>query len=117
MTELSPNLLLSTECINGFPTETKEDFEATLNCVKDIDFDWGFIFPFSCRPGSEAEKLEPKISKTEILDRMSYAKKYLKENGYDSSIFKNLNILAFSKNSTGLKLDKGAKSFCFSTIE
>jgi len=112
-----PNLLISTECINGFPSETREEFEETLNVVKDIGFDWGFIFPFSCRPGSEAENIEPKVSKKEILNRMNYARNYLKTIGYNSSSFKNLNILAFSKSSTDVKLDEGAKSFCVSTIE
>jgi len=110
------NLLIATECINGFPTETKEEFEETINVVKEIDFNWGFIFPFSCRPGSEAWNLEPKVPKKEILNRMKYARKYLKT-GYNSSLFRDHNILAFSKISSNVKLDEGAKSFCFSTIE
>lgn len=112
-----PNLLIATECINGFPTETREEFEETLNVVKEIDFNWGFIFPFSCRPGSEAENLEPKVSKKEILDRMNFAGEYLKKIGYNSSSFKSHNILVFSKTSPDVKLDEGVKSFCFSTIE
>jgi len=112
-----PCLLIVTECINGFPSETKEEFEETINVVKEISFDWGFIFPFSCRPGSKAEKIEPKVPKKEILYRMKYAKEYFKKIGYNSSSFKNQNILVFSKTSTKVKFDKGLKSFCFSTIE
>jgi tRNA A37 methylthiotransferase MiaB len=112
-----PNLLIATECINGFPTETKEEFKETLNIIKKINFDWGFIFPFSCRPGSEAWKLEPKVSKKEILNRMKYVGKYFKKIGYNSFLFKDLEIIAFSKISPDFKLDEGTKSFCFSTIE
>jgi len=112
-----PDLLIATECINGFPSETREEFKETLDVIKEISFDWGFIFPFSCRPGSKAENIEPKVQKKEILNRMKYAGEYFKKIGYNSSSFKNHNILVFSKTSTGVKLDEGTKSFCFSTIE
>ena len=112
-----PNLLIATECINGFPSETREEFEETLNVVNEIGFDWGFIFPFSCRPGSEAENIKSKIPKKEILNRIKHAREYLKKIGYNSSMFKNLNIIAFSKIDSNVKLDDGAKSFCVSTIE
>ena len=71
-----PKLLIATECINGFPSETKEDFKETIKVVIEISFDWGFVFPFSCRPGSLAEKIEPKVSNNEILDRMEFAGEY-----------------------------------------
>ena len=112
-----PNLLIATECINGFPSETREEFEETLNVVNEIGFDWGFIFPFSCRPGSEAENIKSKIPKKEILNRIKHAREYLKKIGYGSSFIKNYYILTFSKISSDVKLDDGAKSFCFSTIE
>jgi tRNA A37 methylthiotransferase MiaB len=112
-----PNLLIATECINGFPTETKEDFEDTLNVINEISFNWGFIFPFSLRPGSAAEKIEPKVPQHEILNRMNFAHEYFKNTSYNSSSFKNHNILVFSKTSKNLKLDNGLKSFCYSTIE
>ena len=112
-----PSLYIATECVNGFPSETNEEFIETLNAIKEINFDWGFIFPFSLRPGSEAENIEPKVPKKEIFNRMNYARDYLKTIGYNSSSFKNLNILAFSKTSKDLKLNEGVKSFCYSTIE
>jgi tRNA-2-methylthio-N6-dimethylallyladenosine synthase len=108
---------VATECINGFPTETKEEFQSTLDFIKEVGFDWGFIFPFSARRGSESEKIEPKVPEEEILVRMKYARDYLKKIGYNSSTFKKHNILAFSKDSFDVKLDEGVKSFCFSTID
>jgi len=115
--ESYPNIMIATECINGFPTETKEEFEDTLNFIKEIGFNWGFIFPFSSRPGSGAWDLEPKVPKKEILNRMKYAKRHLKTVGYKSSFFKNHNILVFSAISSNVKFDEGTKSFCFSTVE
>ncbi|UCF50508.1 MAG: radical SAM protein [Thermoplasmatales archaeon] len=112
-----PKLLIATECINGFPSETEEDFKETIKVVNEISFDWGFVFPFSCRPGSLAEKIEPKVSNKEILERMKLAGEYFNKIGYNSSSFKNHDILVFSKTSTDAKLDEGLKSFCFSTIE
>jgi tRNA A37 methylthiotransferase MiaB len=112
-----PDLFIATEFINGFPTETFEELKDSLNIIKEIGFDWGYIIPFSCRPGTKAEKIEPKIPKEETLNRMKFVKEYLKKLGYNSSKIKNYNILTFSKISSNLIFDKDTKSFCFSTIE
>lgn len=113
----NPNLLIATECINGFPSESLSELRDTLNLITEVDFDWGYIIPFSCRPHTKAENIEPKIPREEILRRMKYVKKYLNNNGYNSSTIKNYNILTFSKQSSNLKFNQGTKSFCFSTIE
>jgi len=113
----NPNLMIATECINGFPSESLDELRDTLKLIKEIDFDWGYIIPFSCRPHTKAENIEPKISRAEILKRMKYVKEYFKNNGYNSSTIKNYNILTFNKQSSNLKFNQGTKSFCFSTIE
>ena len=112
-----PDILLATECINGFPTETGEEFEDTLKCIREVAFDLGYIYPFSSRPGSDADKLSPKVDTQEILLRMSYAKKFLGKIGYHTSYLKHHKILFFSKASPILKLDDGVKAFCISTID
>lgn len=96
----NPGLLLSTECINGFPTETVEEFQETLDFIKELRFHWGYIFPFSCKLGTPVEQLEPKITNDEILRRMNYAKTYFRNFGYDSSFFKNSDILVFRIHNT-----------------
>ncbi|KYK21982.1 hypothetical protein AYK24_02975 [Thermoplasmatales archaeon SG8-52-4] len=113
----NPGIYLSTECINGFPTETFEEFNDTLTAIKEINFDWGFIFPFSSRPKSEAENINPKVSDKKITIRMKYAFQYLKKIDYNCGFFKNHNILVFSKTNSVLKLNKETRAFCFSTIE
>jgi tRNA A37 methylthiotransferase MiaB len=77
-----PDLSLTTQNIAGFPTEKEDEFEQTLEFIKEIDFNGGLIYPFSIKTDTKAEKMEPKIPPTEIIDRLKYAKKYLKSNGY-----------------------------------
>ena len=65
-----PGLILETQIILGFPTETFEDFKQSLNLVKECNFYSGYLYKFSCRPGTEAEKIEPKISQGEMSKRL-----------------------------------------------
>jgi len=59
------NGVLTTDIMVGFPTETEEDFEATYNLVKNIRFNAGYIFKYSVRPHTPAEKLTDDIPKEE----------------------------------------------------
>ncbi|MDF1595591.1 MAG: tRNA (N6-isopentenyl adenosine(37)-C2)-methylthiotransferase MiaB [Acidimicrobiia bacterium] len=49
-----PDLAVSTDIIVGFPGETEEDFDMTLDVVREARFDQAFMFQFSPRPGTEA---------------------------------------------------------------
>ena len=49
-----PGLALSTDIIVGFPGETEEDFQATLDVVAEARFDSAFTFIYSPRPGTAA---------------------------------------------------------------
>ena len=61
MRQAYPSLILRTQLIAGFPTETEEDFQATMRLLDDIAFDYVEVYEFSARPGTIAEKLEPKV--------------------------------------------------------
>jgi tRNA-2-methylthio-N6-dimethylallyladenosine synthase len=50
-----PDLSISSDFIVGFPGETEEDFQQTLELVKDIQFDTSFSFVYSQRPGTPAQ--------------------------------------------------------------
>ena len=52
--EFFPNAGVTTDCIVGFPTETEEDFEKTMETVKTVAFSEMHIFPFSPRNGTVA---------------------------------------------------------------
>lgn len=53
-----PGLTVSTDIIVGFPGETDEDFESTLDVVRAARFDSAFMFVFSPRPGTAAAEME-----------------------------------------------------------
>lgn len=54
---IRPNISLSSDFIIGFPGETDEDFEDTMNLIADIGFDHSFSFIYSARPGTPAAEL------------------------------------------------------------
>ena len=54
---IRPDISLSSDFIVGFPGETDEDFEATMNLIDDIGFDHSFSFIYSARPGTPAADL------------------------------------------------------------
>lgn len=73
---LVPHGSFSTDLIAGFPGETNEDIEETISLVRAVQFDTGFTFQYSSRPGTAASKLPDQISpevKTERLIRMNKA--------------------------------------------
>jgi tRNA-2-methylthio-N6-dimethylallyladenosine synthase len=63
-----PDLALSTDIIVGFPGETEQEFQATMELVAELRFSSVFAFKYSPRPGTAAPRLEGAVS-TEIADR------------------------------------------------
>jgi len=57
-----PDLCMSSDFIIGFPGETNEDFEATMNLIQAVDFDLSFSFIYSARPGTPAADLPDDIT-------------------------------------------------------
>ena len=53
-----PNAGITTDLIVGFPTETEDDFEETLNFIKAVNFSEMHIFPYSKRDGTVAAKFK-----------------------------------------------------------
>ena len=53
-----PDISLSSDFIVGFPGETDEDFEKTMQLIEEIGFDTSFSFIFSPRPGTPAAEME-----------------------------------------------------------
>lgn len=70
---LNPKVGLSTDLIVGFPGETEEDFQATLDLLDRVQYDTIFAFAYSPRPGTRAAKLVDDVSvetKNERLNRL-----------------------------------------------
>lgn len=55
------NPFIACDIITGFPGETDEDFDKTLDLCKDLRFAWIHAFPFSARPGTKAWDMRPKV--------------------------------------------------------
>jgi len=67
---IRPELQISSDFIVGFPGETKEDFNKTLQFVSEINFDMSFSFIYSSRPGTPACDIEDNISNEEKKHRL-----------------------------------------------
>jgi len=61
MKEKIPNLTLSTDIIVGFPGETDEEFEDTLDVVKKVKFEQVYMFIYSRRIGTPGDKMENQV--------------------------------------------------------
>ena len=69
-----PGVELTTDIIVGFPGETEEDFEATLDMVKKIGYSAAYTFKYSPRTGTKAATMDEQISeevKKERLKRLN----------------------------------------------
>ena len=71
---LVPEISLSTDVIVGFPGETDDDFLATERLMREVGFDYAYIFKYSPRPGTDAAAREddaPQAVKEERHQRLS----------------------------------------------
>lgn len=66
-----PDCSITTDVIAGFCTETEEDHQATLEMFRKVRYDYAFMFKFSLRPNTYAEKhLQDDISEAEKTRRL-----------------------------------------------
>jgi tRNA-2-methylthio-N6-dimethylallyladenosine synthase len=64
-----PDAAITTDIIVGFPGETEEDFQATLDVVRAARFSGAFTFQYSKRPGTPAATLDDQIPKAVVQER------------------------------------------------
>lgn len=65
-----PAVVLTTDIIVGFPGETRNDFERTLDAVREIEYDSAFMFRYSVREGTKAASYVDDVSEVEKLSRL-----------------------------------------------
>lgn len=70
-----PNVVFSTDIIVGFPEETEEDFEDTLDVVRKVKFEQTFMFIYSRRVGTPADRMENQIPEEIKHERFERLKK------------------------------------------
>ena len=90
-----PDIALSSDFIVGFPGETDEDFDLTMELVKSVEFSFAYSFMYSPRPGTPAFKLND-ISTAIKKARLTALQSLLKEqqkNYNKSFIGKNSEVL------------------------
>ena len=81
-----PDVSLTTDIIVGFPGETEEDFEDTLDVVKKVKFEQIFMFIYSRRVGTPADKMENQVPE-EIKHNRFNRLKALYEDTKNKNIF------------------------------
>lgn len=79
-----PNVVFSTDIIVGFPGETKEDFEDTLDVVRKVNFEQVYMFIYSRRVGTVADRMENQIPEEIKHQRFDKLKEL-----YDSRVSEN----------------------------
>jgi len=65
-----PDVALSGDFIVGFPGETEEDFEATLQIIDEVRYAAAYSFKYSARPGTPAAVMEDQIPREVMDDRL-----------------------------------------------
>jgi len=64
-----PDILLSGDFIVGFPGETEEDFEATMDLIRAVQYGQAYSFKYSTRPGTPAAE-KPQLPEDVMSDRL-----------------------------------------------
>ena len=71
--KIRPDISITTDLIVGFPGETEENFNETIETIKKVSFSKIHVFPFSVRKGTVAEKMDnqlPEVVKKERVKRV-----------------------------------------------
>lgn len=83
--DIRPDLSLSSDFIVGFPGETDEDFQATMDLIEAVKFDVSFSFIYSQRPGTPAATLVDEVPMSVKKVRLERLQSRLREQAQDIS--------------------------------
>jgi len=104
---------ITTDLLVGFPGEEEEDFLQTIEAVKKIEFDRAYMFSYSKRPKTLAEKIECEIPEDEKLRRLNYLIKVQDEitfRRYSQFIGREVEVLIENvKENKGIGKEKGGR--------
>lgn len=68
--KVRPDIQISSDFIVGFPGETEQDFEDTMNLIAQVNFDMSFSFIYSARPGTPAADMPDDVTEEEKKQRL-----------------------------------------------
>ena len=80
-----PDLSLTTDVIVGFPGETEEDFQQTLDVVRRVRYDSAFTFIYSKRSGTAAARMEDQVPDEVVHDRFDRLLKEVQKIGREET--------------------------------
>ncbi len=104
---IRPNISITTDLIVGFPHETDEEFENTLEFLKKIKFTKIHTFPFSLRNGTKAEEMSDYFIKDNIkkerVHRVIELSNKLEQSYYQKFISSTMEVIIETSDKTGSK--------------
>ena len=112
--KMRPEITFGADIIAGFPTETDEHFESSVNLIKDCGLTWLHIFPYSPRQGTPAARM-PQVNGNQIKRRAAILRdlgtKQVKSHlssqlGKDHSILMENGYMGRTEQFTEVKFDK-----------
>lgn len=81
-----PDIGLSSDFIVGFPSETEEEFEKTLDLIRHVGYAQGYSFKYSIRPGTPAGAMEIQVSEEVKANRLQRLQDLLNEQQLDFNL-------------------------------
>lgn len=79
LTNIRPNIQISSDFIVGFPGESNYDFQQTMELISEINFDNSYSFVYSSRPGTPASKIPDKVPEIEKKKRLHILQNRIKQ--------------------------------------
>jgi len=114
----SRRLALTSDIIVGFPGETDEDFQQTVELVRECEYDSLFIFKYSKRAGTPAAEFHDNVPETEKKARfleLEKVQRAAQNKIYDSYVGRTLSVLA-EKQSSRSETDLSGHSTCHKVV-
>ena len=81
--QIRPDLCMSSDFIIGFPGETEQDFQDTMDLIGEIGFDMSFSFIYSARPGTPASDLEDNTPESVKKQRLAILQDRINQQAQD----------------------------------
>ena len=77
-----PDFTFTTDVIVGFPGETEEDFQETLEVIQEVRFAKVHVFSYSNRPQTKASRMEERVDRKRALERRKRAQQLAEEGAF-----------------------------------